>query len=240
MDVLIVGASGSIGEELAKIYWAKYSSTADFRLFVTHRKKGFKGLEGAINMFLDYEDEKSIVECVGLLSEEELRPDIVVFCSGFLHNSLHQPEKRISEVSEDYLSKSFQINAAGPLLFFSKISEMIKKIDNVKVIFLSAQVGSIEDNRSGGWYGYRMAKAALNMAIKSISIEAARWAKPPVIVAVHPGTTISNLSSRFLGQRTSTAQSPAECASKLSSLISSLDLGDSGKFLTLSHSELPW
>ena len=240
MDVLIVGASGSIGEELAKIYWAKYSSTADFRLFVTHRKKGFKGLEGAINMFLDYEDEKSIVECVGLLSEEELRPDIVVFCSGFLHNSLHQPEKRISEVSEDYLSKSFQINAAGPLLFFSKISEMIKKIDNVKVIFLSAQVGSIEDNRSGGWYGYRMAKAALNMAIKSISIEAARWAKPPVIVAVHPGTTISNLSSRFLGQRTSTAQSPAECASKLSSLISSLDLGDSGKFLTLSHAELPW
>ena len=240
MDVLIVGANGSIGGELAKIYWAKYSSTADFRLFVTHRKKGFKGLEGAINMFLDYEDEKSIVECVGLLSEEELRPDIVVFCSGFLHNSLHQPEKRISEVSEDYLSKSFQINAAGPLLFFSKISEMIKKIDNVKVIFLSAQVGSIEDNRSGGWYGYRMAKAALNMAIKSISIEAARWAKPPVIVAVHPGTTISNLSSRFLGQRTSTAQSPAECASKLSSLISSLDLGDSGKFLTLSHAELPW
>ena len=240
MDVLIIGASGSIGEELAKIYWAKYSSTADFRLFVTHRKKGFKGLEGAINMFLDYEDEKSIVECVGLLSEEELRPDIVVFCSGFLHNSLHQPEKRISEVSEDYLSKSFQINAAGPVLFFSKISEMIKKIDNVKVIFLSAQVGSIEDNRSGGWYGYRMAKAALNMAIKSISIEAARWAKPPVVVAIHPGTTISNLSSRFLGQRTSTAQSPAECASRLSSLISSLDFGDSGKFLTLSHAELPW
>ena len=240
MDVLIVGANGSIGGELAKIYWAKYSSTADFRLFVTHRKKGFKGLEGAINMFLDYEDKKSIVECVGLLSEEELRPDIVVFCSGFLHNSLHQPEKRISEVSEDYLSKSFQINAAGPLLFFSKISEMIKKIDNVKVIFLSAQVGSIEDNRSGGWYGYRMAKAALNMAIKSISIEAGRWVRPPIVVAIHPGTTISNLSSRFLGQRTSTAQSPAECASRLSSLISSLDFGDSGKFLTLSHAELPW
>ena len=240
MDVLIVGASGSIGEELAKIYWAKYSSTADFRLFVTHRKKGFEGLEGAINMFLDYEDEKSVVKCVSLLSEKELRPDIVVFCSGFLHNSLHQPEKRISEVSEDYLSRSFHINAAGPLLFFSKISEMIKKIDNVKVIFLSAQVGSIEDNRSGGWYGYRMAKAALNMAIKSISIEAARWVKPPVVVAIHPGTTISNLSSRVLGQRTSTAQSPAECASRLSSLISSLDFGDSGKFLTLSHAELPW
>ena len=240
MDVLIVGASGSIGKELAKIYWAKYSSTADFRLFVTHRKKEFKGLDGAINMFLDYEDEKSVVECVSLLSEKEFRPDIVVFCSGFLHNSLHQPEKRISEVSADYLSKSFQINAAGPLLFFSKISEMIKKIDNVKVIFLSAQVGSIEDNRSGGWYGYRMAKAALNMAIKSISIEAARWVKPPIVVAIHPGTTISNLSSRFLGQRTSTAQSPAECASRLSSLISSLDFGDSGKFLTLSHAELPW
>ncbi len=240
MDVLIVGASGSIGEELAKTYWAKYSSAANFRLFLTHRKKVFKGLEGAISMFLDYEDEKSVAECVRHLSREELRPDIVVFCSGFLHDSLHQPEKKISEVSEDYLSKSFQINAAGPLLFFSKISEMIKKVDSVKVIFLSAQVGSIEDNRSGGWYGYRMAKAALNMAIKSISIEAARWVNRPMVVAIHPGTTISNLSKRFLGQRTSRAHTPAECANKLSSLISSLDVGDSGKFLTLSHAELPW
>ena len=240
MDVLVIGASGSIGEELAKIFWAKYSSAADFRLFLTHRKKEFKELEGASNIFLDYEDEKSVTECVSLLSREELRPDIVVFCSGFLHDSLHQPEKRISEVSEEYLTKSFQINAAGPLLFFSKISAMIKKNDTAKVIFLSAQVGSIEDNRSGGWYGYRMGKAALNMAIKSISIEAARWVKPPIVVAVHPGTTISNLSKRFLGQRTSKAQTPAECASKLSSLISSLDFGDSGKFLTLSHAELPW
>ena len=125
-------------------------------------------------------------------------------------------------------------------LFFSKISEMIKQTDSAKVTFLSAQVGSIEDNRSGGWYGYRMSKAALNMAIKSISIEAARWVKPPIVVAIHPGTTISNLSKRFLGQRTSKAQTPAECASKLSYLISSLDFGCSGKFLTLSHSELPW
>ena len=240
MDVMIVGASGSIGGELAKIYWAKYSRTADFRLFVTHRRKEFKGVEGAINMVLDYEDEKSAAKCVSLLLEKELRPDVVVFCSGFLHDLSHQPEKRISEVSEDYLSKSFQINAAGPLLFFSEISEMIKKIDSAKVIFLSAQVGSIEDNRSGGWYGYRMAKAALNMAIKSISVEAARWVKPPIVVAIHPGTTISNLSKRFLGQRATKAQTSAECASKLSSLISSLDFGDNGKFLTLSHTELPW
>ena len=240
MDVLIVGASGSIGTELAKIYWAKHSSTADFRLFVTHRNKRFKGLEGAVNIFLDYEDDKSVTKCVTLLSKEELKPDVVVFCSGFLHDLSHQPEKRLSEVSEDYLSKSFQINAAGPLLFFSKISEMIKKVDSAKVIFLSAQVGSIEDNRSGGWYGYRMAKAALNMAIKSISIEAARWVKPPIVVAIHPGTTISNLSKRFLGQRTSKAQTAAGCASKLSTLISSLDSGDNGKFLTLSHAELPW
>ena len=240
MDVLIIGASGSIGKELAKIYWANHSSNADFRLFVTHRNKGFKGLEGAINIFMDYEDDKSVTKCVTLLSKEELRPDVVVFCSGFLHDLSHQPEKRISEVSEDYLSKSFQINAAGPLLFFSKISGMIKKIDSAKVIFLSAQVGSIEDNRSGGWYAYRMAKAALNMAIKSISIEAVRWAKPPIVVAIHPGTTISNLSKRFLGQRTSKAQTAAECANKLSTLISSLDFGDNGKFLTLSHAELPW
>ena len=240
MDVLIVGASGSIGEELAKVYWTKYFCNPDFRLFVTYRRKGFKGPNGAITMFLDYEDERSIAKCVTVLSKEELKPNIVVFCSGFLHDALHRPEKRIAEVSEEYLSKSFQLNAAGPLLFFSKISEMIKKIDNAKVIFLSAQVGSIEDNRSGGWYGYRMAKAALNMAIKSISIEAARWVKPPIVVAIHPGTTISNLSKRFLGQRTSKAQSPAECASKLSSLISSLDFGDSGKFLTLSNAELPW
>ena len=240
MDVLIVGASGSIGEELAKLYWTKYSRAPDFRLFVTHRRKGFKGPSGAINTFLDYEDERSVAKCLTLLSKEELRPDIVVFCSGFLHESPNRPEKRISEVSAEYLFKSFQLNAAGPLLFFSRISEMIKQIDSAKVIFLSAQVGSIEDNRSGGWYGYRMSKAALNMAIKSISIEASRWLKAPIVVAVHPGTTISSLSKRFLGRRSSKAQTPAECASKLRALISSLDFGDNGKFLTLSHAELPW
>ncbi len=240
MDVLIVGASGSIGEELAKVYWNSHCRTPDFRLFVTHRRTGFKGPEGAINMLLDYEDERSVTKCVTFLSELELRPKIVVFCSGFLHDSLHRPEKKISVVSEEYLFKSFQLNAAGPLLFFSKISEMIKQTDSAKVTFLSAQVGSIEDNRSGGWYGYRMSKAALNMAIKTISIETSRWAKPPIVVAVHPGTTISNLSKRFLGQRSSRAQTPVECASKLSSLISSLHSGDSGKFLTLSHAELPW
>ena len=240
MDVLIVGASGSIGEELAKLYWTKYSRAPDFRLFVTHRRKGFKGPSGAINTFLDYEDERSVAKCLTLLSKEELRPDIVVFCSGFLHESLSRPEKRISEVSAEYLFKSFQLNAAGPLLFFSRIAEMIKQIDSAKVIFLSAQVGSIDDNRSGGWYAYRMSKAALNMAIKSISIEASRWVKPPIVVAVHPGTTISNLSKPFLSQRTSKAQTPEECAGKLSSLISSLDFVDSGKFLTLSRAELPW
>ncbi len=240
MDVLIVGASGSIGEELAKTYAAEYSGIADFRLFVTHRKKGFTAPEGAINMILDYEDGKSVAKCVTLLSKEQLRPVIVVFCSGFLHDSLYRPEKRISEVSEEYLLKSFQLNAAGPLLFFAKISEMIKQTDGAKVIFLSAQVGSIEDNRSGGWYGYRMSKAALNMAIKSISIETSRWVKPPAVVAVHPGTTITKLSEQFLGQRTSKAQTPAECSRKLSALISSLNFEDSGKFLTLSRVELPW
>ena len=98
MDVLIVGASGSIGEELAKFYWAKYSRASGFRLFVTHRKKDFKGPETAISIRMDYEDERSLSRCVARLSEYELRPDIVVFCSGFLHDSSHRPEKKISAI----------------------------------------------------------------------------------------------------------------------------------------------
>ena len=65
------------------------------------------------------------------------------------------------------------------------------------MVFLSAQVGSIEDNKTGGWYSYRMSKAALNMAVKSLSLECARFKNESVVVAIHPGTTRPSFLNLF-------------------------------------------
>ena len=100
-------------------------------------------------------------------------------------------------------------------------------------------MGSIEDNRLGGWYGYRMAKAALNMGVKTLAIESQRWRRAPIIVAVHPGTTKSNLSKPFTAQRKQ-LQSAAECGARCYRLIEGLTDTHSGTFLKLDGTQLPW
>jgi NAD(P)-dependent dehydrogenase (short-subunit alcohol dehydrogenase family) len=101
-------------------------------------------------------------------------------------------------------------------------------------------VGSIEDNRLGGWYGYRMSKAALNMGVRCLAIECSRWRSQPTIVAVHPGTTASNLSKPFTKTRTAPVQSPEQCATRLYQLIETLEPQQNGQFLKLSGEILPW
>ena len=92
----------------------------------------------------------------------------------------------------------------------------------------------------GGWYSYRMSKAALNMGIKTAAIEMARWKNDPVLVAVHPGTTHSPLSKPFVVRRKAPVQSAATAGARLHQLIEQLTPEDSGSFLTLDRKILPW
>ncbi|MGB5325211.1 MAG: SDR family NAD(P)-dependent oxidoreductase [Pseudomonadales bacterium] len=121
----------------------------------------------------------------------------VIICNGFLHSETLQPEKRIEDISQDSFLQSMAINALLPLRWLQALTPLLAKTDSCKIAVLSARVGSIGDNRLGGWYSYRASKAALNMLLQTASVELARRAPGVKLIAFHPGTTDTPLSKPF-------------------------------------------
>lgn len=146
----------------------------------------------------------------------------------------------LAELLAADLPHVMSINATGPLQLLSACLPLLKRATAPRVCFLSAQVGSIADNRLGGWYGYRMSKAALNMGVKTASIELERWRNEPTVVAVHPGTTLSELSRPFTKRRQVPPVSAGECADRLIDVLERVTAEDSGRFLNYQGADLPW
>ena len=125
--------------------------------------------------------------------------DRVIIASGVLHDGDLQPEKTISSLDLDNFQKVFNINTFAPALLLKVFFPLIKRNSDALIGVLSARVGSISDNRIGGWYAYRASKAALNMIIKTAAIELERRDKTAKIIGLHPGTVDTNLSKPFQG-----------------------------------------
>ena len=139
------------------------------------------------------------------------------------------------------LARSFQVNAIGPALVAKHFLPRLPKDRPARFAVLSARVGSIEDNRLGGWYGYRASKAALNMLVRSLAIELARTRPLAVCVALHPGTVDTALSRPF--QRNVAAQklfTPAYAAGRLLDVLDGLGPGDSGGFYAYDGTRIPF
>lgn len=166
--------------------------------------------------------------------------DYLVFATGMLQDEQQRPEKRLAALDGNNAQRSLRVNCIGPLLLLAALEPLLKKAASPKVIFLSAQVGSIEDNELGGWYSYRMAKAALNMGIKSAAIEFSRWRNDPVIMAVHPGTTHSSLSAPFTRNRKQRVRPATETAGNIHHLMKSAHSAHHGGFFTAEGAPLPW
>ncbi|MBY5991194.1 SDR family NAD(P)-dependent oxidoreductase [Ferrimonas balearica] len=135
------------------------------------------------------------------LSARSERLNRVVIATGMLHDAQHRPERRLESVREPSLMALYRANAVLPQLWLSGLLPRFVGQRHTTVAVLSARVGSIEDNRLGGWYGYRAAKAALNMLLQCTAIELARRAPGVKLIAYHPGTVISPLSEPFAAGR---------------------------------------
>ena len=122
---------------------------------------------------------------------------LIINATGSLHGDGYMPEKRLADLAADRMVQSFQINAIGPALVIKQFARLMAP-DRAVFALLSAKVGSISDNRLGGWYSYRASKAALNMLIKTAAIELTRSNRNSVLVAFHPGTVASRLSQAGL------------------------------------------
>jgi NAD(P)-dependent dehydrogenase (short-subunit alcohol dehydrogenase family) len=221
---LVIGTSGTIGAEFAALLSADPRCGEVVKL---HRHS---------LPAIDMQDEQSIAAAAKALAGGAPF-HLVIHAAGLLHDADLMPEKKLSDVRADNLMKSFFVNAIGPALVMRYFAPLLNN-EGSRMIFLSAKVGSIGDNRLGGWYGYRASKAALNMLVKTASIELKRTMPRAIVIALHPGTVNSKLSKPFGGE---TKGRPAGLACReMLQTIDALKSEQSGQFLSYSAEQLPW
>jgi NAD(P)-dependent dehydrogenase (short-subunit alcohol dehydrogenase family) len=146
---------------------------------------------------------------------------LVIDATGFLHDADFQPEKSLRQIDPAHLARSFAINATGPALLMKHFLPLLSRTERAVFATLSARVGSIGDNRLGGWYAYRASKAAVNQLVRTAAIELARTRPKAICVALHPGTVDTGLSGPFAKTGLET-QSPAQSAARLIAVIDAL------------------
>ena len=185
---LVVGAGG-IGRQIAEDLASKENN---LEVILCGRKNVFKNF-----WELDIENENSLKDFKDKLSKSKLNLRLVLNATGRLHSEKLNPEKRLQHINKENLIESFSINAFAPILLAKTIEEFINKELEFNFASISARVGSITDNKTGGWYAYRAAKSAQNQLFKSLSIEWARKYPKAIITLLHPGTVNTNLSKPF-------------------------------------------
>ncbi len=170
----------------------------------------------------------------------------MINCVGLLHTAHNQPEKALRQLETDFFLQSMQINALASLLIAKHIKPLLAKAErraDQPAIFatISARVGSISDNHLGGWYSYRMSKAALNMGMKNLSIEWSRSLKDVCVVVMQPGTVDTQLSSPFQGNVADEKPfSPAYSAERLLEVLDSMSAAQSGSFVDWAGESIAW
>ena len=185
-NIAILGASGAMGHAFASRLSKKYP---DASLFAFSRNGQHR---------IDYRSEDAIAAAAELATKHKPL-SLVIVANGMLHEGEMMPEKSLRELSAEKFHRMFEVNAITPALIAKYFLPKLDRDITSRFAALSARVGSISDNRLGGWYAYRAAKAALNMVIKNAAIEIGRRNKRAVIVGLHPGTVDSDLSRPFQG-----------------------------------------
>jgi hypothetical protein len=187
---------------------------------------------------IDLEDEASLAAAAALAAQAgPLR--LVIDATGFLHDARQRPEKSWRELDAAALARAFALNAIGPALLMKHLLPLLPRAGKAVFATLSARVGSIGDNRLGGWYGYRASKAALNQILRTAAVEQRRLWPEALCLALHPGTVETPLSAPF--RRDSLPiQSPAEAAARLLAVIDALGHAESGGFFDHHGVPIPW
>ena len=221
---LVVGARGAIGAAFVA------------QLQADPRCAAVVGLHRRSKPALDIEQANSIAQAAADLAPQAPF-HLVLVATGLLHRPGLQPEKRLADLDAGRLLALFSANAVGPALLLRHLSPLLAP-QRALMVLLSAKVGSIGDNRLGGWYGYRASKAALNMLVCTAAIELRRSQPGTVLAALHPGTVSSALSRPFKGDQI--GRPPALAAAQMLSVVDSLQPGHSGLFLAWDGQRLPW
>lgn len=233
---VIVGATGGIGSALVAAVAASGAFTSVHALSRT----GGRSSETLIAHKADITDEDSLRAAAESMAGGD-PVGLVIVASGILHAPGIAPEKALKALDPTALAQLFAVNAIGPALVAKHFVPLLPKEGRSVFAALSARVGSIEDNRLGGWYGYRASKAALNQLIRTLAVELARIRPDAIALALHPGTVTTGLSQPFRNDDTKPGVfSPTDSATRLLAVIDGASREQSGQLLAWDGSRIPF
>lgn len=222
---IIIGASGGIGAAL--LARLKADPRCALALPLSRSRDG-----------LDITDETTVREAAARLEDQRGSFDLIFNATGALVIDGVGPEKSIRAIDAGHMAKQFAVNAIGPALLLKYFTPLLQRERRSVFASLSARVGSIGDNRLGGWISYRTAKAAQNQIIRTAAIEIARTNPQAIIVALHPGTVDTDLSQPFSKGRD--RFTPDQSGARLLETIDGLDQSQTGQFLAYDGSTIEW
>lgn len=224
LRALVIGASGGIGSAFCSL------------LAQDVRCAQVVGLHRQSQPPLDFDQEASVATAAAHTALHG-KFHLIIAATGLLHTGQFMPEKRLADLNYAQMEHTFRTNTLGPALVLRHFAPLLDPGRGVLAV-LSAKVGSIEDNRLGGWYSYRASKAALNMLLKTAAIEVKRSNPNAVLVALHPGTVNSHLSQPFRGAEI--GRTPVDAAQDMLSVLDGLSASQSGRFFAYDGAALPW
>lgn len=220
MKALILGASGGIGAALA----ANLETRGATVVGLSRRHDG-----------LDLTDEASVARAAARLAGPF---DLIVNATGALQIGADRPEKSLDGISAPAMAAQFALNATGVALALRYFTPLLPRAGRSVFASLSARVGSIGDNRLGGWFSYRAAKAAQNQILRTAAIEIARKRPEAIIVALHPGTVETKLSAPYAGRHPTIT--PQRAAQALLGVIGALTPAETGTFWDWKGERVEW
>lgn len=243
MDLLISGAGGAIGCALmaeGKRRGLRVGALSHSALGPESRLQ--KAPEDSADTWLsNWTGRGQDAERLRQWLADEGLPTYAVHCGGVLHQGQQMPEKRLRDLDADFFRLNMERNCWHAVLLLQALEAAMTRTTAMEVALLSARVGSIGDNHLGGWYSYRMSKAALNMLIRTTAIEWQRRFPATRLLAIHPGTTDTPLSRPFQARIPPTRlASPATCAQRLLRILIDDHSAASGCFLNWNGQPLPW
>lgn len=226
--VAVIGSSGAIGRAFVDHYINDLSINSIFSF-----SRSSIGIDNnkVKHFLIDIENESSIENAAK--SVEETNFDEIIIASGLLHTNEFGPEKSIKDLKADNILKVLNVNTVGPAIIGKYFLPLLNKDNKSVMAFLSARVGSISENKLGGWYAYRASKSALNQVIKTFSIELKRTNPKAIIIGLQPGTVDSELSAPFKRSVSNNKLFSAEYSvSQLLGVIERADESSSGNLIS--------
>ena len=234
INVAVIGSSGAIGKAFLDAYIQDKNISNIYSMSRTEVKSED---ERVTHLNIDVTDEASIKAAASKIGDARL--DRLIVATGILHTEMFGPEKSIKDIKIENFVKIFSVNTFGPALIGKYFLPLMTKDQKSIVAFLSARVGSISENKLGGWYAYRASKSALNQIIKNFSIEAKRTNSSGIIIGLQPGTVKSKLSEPFQKNvKKGKLFLPEDSVDSLIKVIENVMQNDSGKIFDWEGEEI--